>query len=94
MSGFIEAAVIGAVIGGGTAAVTGGDVKKGVTRGAIAGPVGGAIAGFANVMASTRPLQPPDLAKNLTVRQILELKTSLLAGEEEEEQLGVAVSTN
>lgn len=45
MSGFIEAAMVGAIIGGGTAAATGGDPKKGAMRGAIAGPVGGAIAG-------------------------------------------------
>lgn len=62
------------------------------TAGAVSGAVGSAIVGFANVMASTRPLQPQDLDKSLTVRQILELKTRLLAGEEEEEELGLTAS--
>ena len=62
------------------------------TATAVGGAVGGAIVTFANAMASTRTIRPEEMPKNLTVQQILELKASLLAGGEEEEQLGVALT--
>jgi hypothetical protein len=69
--GIIESALIGAAIGGGTSALTGGDPLKGAVTGAVTGGVGGAIggpaggAGGAQAAGSTSPLSTGSLVNGV-----------------------------